>query len=296
MVKEGQVGGGASIEHVRPGDHACLVFTDSEERLDLVCAFVRDGLSAGQRVICLTESITEDGLSEELERRGLRADEARHGGPLRVLGSARFFVPQGNFEADRVIGAIEQELVSASRDGYPGLRITSDMGWAQRPVTGLSGLGAYENRLTELLSVENATAVCQYDRQSFDTVTISSALEAHTTTVAAVTYHDDAILRICRQYVPPGVRVAGELDYRAVDPLTAALTEALSLDSHIDVNLTQMRFIDTTAAGVLIQAAVSLSQGQSMTVRCRPVPHKILQALGMLEIPHVRLQVVPDDY
>ena len=32
------------IEDLRPGDHACLTFTDVEERLDLVAAFVRDGI------------------------------------------------------------------------------------------------------------------------------------------------------------------------------------------------------------------------------------------------------------
>ncbi len=288
--------GGTSIEHVRPGDHACLVFTDSEERLDLVAAFVRDGLRAGQRVICLTEAIPEAGLADELARRGLNITAARQEGQLQVVDSGKFFVPQGSFDPERVIGEVRKALASAGRDGYQGLRITSDMGWALRPVSGLSDLPAYESQLTALLGADNATAVCQFDRQRFDTITISTALEGHTCAVAAVTYHDDALLRICRQHVPPGIRVAGEMDYRAVDALTTAMTEALSLDAHIDVNLAHLRFLDTMAAGVIVQAAVGLSNGQKMTVRCQAVPYKIFDTLGLREVPRVTLQLVRNDH
>jgi hypothetical protein len=46
----------SKVEDLKPGGHACLTFTDSEERLDLVAAFVRDGLRADQRVLCLTDA------------------------------------------------------------------------------------------------------------------------------------------------------------------------------------------------------------------------------------------------
>jgi len=51
--------------------------------------------------------------------------------------------------------------------------------------------------------------------------------------VAAATYHADELLRICRQYMPPGLRVAGDIDYRAVEPLNRALVEELPLDEHM---------------------------------------------------------------
>jgi hypothetical protein len=34
------------------------------------------------------------------------------------------------------------------------------------------------------------------------------------------------MVRICLQYAPPGIRVAGEIDYRAEEPLALALAEA----------------------------------------------------------------------
>ncbi|MDI1460217.1 MEDS domain-containing protein [Catellatospora sp. KI3] len=282
---------GTSVEDLRPGDHACLTFSDSDERLDIVAAFVRDGLRAGEKVVCLTESLSPSALAEELTSRGF-APQADGTGPLHILGAGEFFVPEGEFDSGRAIGALRAQIELADRTGYHGLRVTSDMCWALRPFNGAARLMEYESQLTRILAQENATAVCQYDRQCFDTVTLATAAEAHGATVAAITYHDDPMLRICRQHVPTGVRVAGEIDYRAAEPLTRAMTEALALDDHIDVNLTRLVFLDTVAAGVIVQSAVGLTSAQRMTVRCAGMPYKILSALGLRDIAGVTLMAV----
>ena len=43
-----------SVHDLVLGDHACLTFTDAEERLDIIAAFVRQGLEQGEKVICFT--------------------------------------------------------------------------------------------------------------------------------------------------------------------------------------------------------------------------------------------------
>lgn len=289
------MGDAATVEDLQPGDHACLTFTDPEERLDIVAAFVRDGLKADQRVICLTEAVPERSLLGELARRGLPVSDAAGAGQLTVAGSAQIFLPDGSFGAARMLDSLRTEIDRARQDGYQGLRITSDMCWALRPVQGIAELMEYEARFARLLEEQQATAVCQYDRQCFDTVTLASVVDVHALTVAAVTYHDDALLRICRQSVPTGVRAAGEIDYRAVEPLSRALTEALGLDDHIEVNLIDLRFIDAVAAGVLLQAALGMASDQRMTIRCRRPVFKVLEALGAGEVHGVRTVAVHDD-
>jgi hypothetical protein len=289
------MGEASKVEDLRPGDHACLTFTDPEERLDIVAAFVRDGLVADQRVICLTEAIPQHDLLHELDRRGLGVAGAAGGGQLTVAGSADMFLPDGTFGATRMLDSLRAEIDRARQDGYNGLRITSDMCWALRPVQGLKDLMDYESRFARLLAEEQATAVCQYDRQCFDTVTLATVVDVHALTVAAVTYHDDALLRICRQYVPSGVRVAGEIDYRTIEPLTRALTEALALDDHIEANLVELRFIDAVAAGVLLHAALGMSSSQRMTIRCKRFVYKVLETLGANDVGGLRMVAVSDD-
>jgi anti-anti-sigma factor len=142
-----------------------------------------------------------------------------------------------------------------------------------------------------LLAGSRATAVCQYDRQCFDAVTLAGLTEVHTRAVAAVTYHNDPVLRICRQHIPPGVRMAGELDFRAVPAVNKALGESLRLDSHVFVNMAQLRFIDVAAAAAVLQAAVGLRDGQQMTLVCRPQVGKVLRTLGAQDLVSLRLVI-----
>jgi anti-anti-sigma regulatory factor len=281
----------AAVEDLRPGDHACLTFTDADERLDIVAAFVRDGLHSGDRVICYTDTLPAPELIAELTERGLPVRESLHVGRLVVGASGDAFITDGAFDAGRVIAAVRARIDDALGLGYRGLRITADMCWALRPVAGLEQLGAYEAELTRLLADGRATAVCQYDRASFDPVTLATVTAAHTRAVAAVTYHSDAVLRICRQHIPPGVRVAGELDFRGVEALTRALSEAVRLDANVFVNMAPLRFIDGAAASVVLRAALTLGDGQRMTAVCQPLVGKVLRVLGADRVPRLHLVI-----
>jgi anti-anti-sigma factor len=285
------VGDSATVDELEPGDHACLTFSDADERLDIVAAFVRDGLDRGDKVVCLTDRLPPDDLSAELAERGLPVAAVTRSGQLEVAPSVSTYIASGAFDPERVISGLRSRIDGALAAGYPGLRISADMVWALRPVSGLERLLTFEVQFSELLATHRAIAVCQYDRAGFDAVSLAGAASAHTRGVAAVTYHHDAVLRICRQHIPPGVRIAGELDYRALDPLNRALAETVRLDSMVFLNLTQLRFIDVAAAGVILQTALALVGGKVMTVVCQPAVGKVLYALGSGDLPTLKLVI-----
>jgi anti-anti-sigma regulatory factor len=294
VVKEDAVADPSTVDDLGPGDHACLTFTDPDERLDIVAAFVRDGLVAGERVVCYTDTPDPRSLTTELAERGLPVAEAQRSGQLIVAGTGGSYLADGPFSADGMIDLLTRRIAEAHRDGYTGLRLSADMGWALRPTAGLEQVVDYETRAGRLLADGRATAVCQYDRHRFDPVTLASVAAAHSRAVAAVTYHDDALLRICRQHVPPGIRLAGEIDFRYVDALARALAEAVRLDEHVHVNLTQLRFIDVAAATAIVHAAAGQANGQRMTVTCVRSVGKIIAAIAADEVSRLRL-VVRDD-
>jgi anti-anti-sigma factor len=281
----------ATVDDLEPGDHACLTFSDADERLDIVAAFVRDGLDRGDKVVCLTDTLPPDDLSAELSERGLPVEASTCSGQLEVVPSVSAYIAGGTFEPEQVISGLRSRIDGALEAGYPGLRISADMVWALRPVSGLERLLTFEVQFSELLATRRALAVCQYDRAGFDAVSLAGAASVHTRGVAAVTYYNDAVLRICRQHLPPGVRIAGELDYRALDELTRALAEAVRLDSTLFLNLTQLRFIDVAAAGVILQTALALVGGKLMTVVCQPAIGKVLGALGGDQLPTLKLVI-----
>jgi anti-anti-sigma regulatory factor len=282
------------VDDLGAGEHACLTFSDEEDRLDIVAAFVADGLDRGQQVVCYTDTDSPAKLQDQLANRDVEIAGALDSGQLQVHTIEQRWLAGGAFSADDAVRALTEQIQAAERGGFVGLRVTSDMSWAVRPLPGVEELGAYETAVNELFAEGRLTSICQYDRQRFDAVTLAVVAQAHPHAVAAATYHDDALLRICRQYRPRGVRVAGEIDYRAVEPFRAALGEAIRLDHDIHVNLAHLRFMDATIGGEILNAAAGLPPGRRIILRCPPHVAKIMTVLQPSPLEQLRMVVVDD--
>jgi anti-anti-sigma regulatory factor len=267
-------------DRVNAGDHACLTFSDLEERLDLVSAFVRDGLRGGQKVVCWTDSITPDELAGQLAARAVRPGAAVRRGQLRIAPVSAGLLGGAAVNATAMVEVLAGEVDRAGREGFPGLRVTADMAWATRPRVASEELLAFESAVAGLFSDGRLCLICQYDRDRFDAVTLAFAAKAHPKTLAAQVYHDHPLLRICRQYSPPGIRIAGQLDYRHTEILEQALGESLRLDRHMHLNLTGLDYIDGACAGLILATAMQLSASRRMTITCRRAAATVLELVG----------------
>jgi hypothetical protein len=164
-----------------------------------------------------------------------------------------------------------------------------DMSWALRPMTGIEELPVLEEEIAAAVSGAGMSVLCGYDRERFDPVTLALIAPLHSHSVAAATYHDDPVLRICRQYVPPGIRLAGEMDFLAADALALALGEAIRIDGDITINMTNLHFIDASSIRMIMEAAASLDPSRTVVLRCRPPIEARFMQLALDRPPHVRL-------
>jgi anti-anti-sigma regulatory factor len=278
------------ITDLNVNDHACLTFGESEELFDLTAAFVRDGLAGGLKVIWLSDA-SPDRATAELARRGIAVDAALASGQLAAVGCEGRLLAGQVFSASQAMSWLVREVEAC---GQAGLRLAVDMSWALRPVTGVEQLPEFEEKVAAAVAGTTASVLCQYDRERFDPVTLASVAAFHTRSVAAATYHADVMLRICRQYAPPGIRLAGELDYQASEVLALALSEAIRLDGDVTVNLVPLAFIDATCARMILDAARGLNPPRRMILRSRPSLAARFVLLGAADIPGVSLVSVHD--
>jgi anti-anti-sigma regulatory factor len=170
-------------------------------------------------------------------------------------------------------------------------RVTGNQLAARRPARLTSAL---PGDLPDAAALAGTTAsvLCQYDRDRFDPVTLASVAAFHTRSVTTATYHADAVLRICRQYAPPGIRIAGEIDYKAEEPLTLALSEAVRLDGDITVNMAALAFIDAFCARMIADTAKMLADSRTVILQCKPEVATGFARLGLDSLPGVRLVTV----
>jgi anti-anti-sigma regulatory factor len=278
------------ITDLTVNDHACLTFGEPEELFDLTAAFVRDGLDGGLKVVWLSDA-TPDRATAELARRGIEVEAALASGQLAAVGYEDRLLAGQVFSPGQAMTWLAREMEGC---GQAGLRLAVDMSWALRPVAGVEQLPEFEEKIAAAVAGTTTSVLCQYDRERFDPVTLASVAAFHTRSVAAATYHADVMLRICRQYAPPGIRLAGELDYQACDSLALALTEALRLDGDVTINMVPLAFIDVTCARMILDAARGLSLPRRMILRSRPGLTGRFVLLGATEIPGVSLVSVHD--
>ena len=283
----------SQITDLGVNDHACLTFGEPEELFDLTTAFVRDGLSGGLKVVWLSDA-TPDRATAELVRRGIAVDEALASGQLAAVGYEGRLLAGQVFSVGQATTWLAREMETA---GHKGLRLAVDMSWALGPVSGVEQLPEFEEKVAAAVAGTTVSVLCQYDRERFDPVTLASVAAFHTRSVAAATYHADVMLRICRQYAPPGIRLAGELDYQAAESLALALTEAIRLDGDVTVNMAPLAFIDAPCARMILDTARGLNPTtppRRMILRCRPGLAARFILLGAADIPAVRLVRVDD--
>ena len=278
------------ITDLAVNDHACLTFGEPEELLDLTAAFVRDGLDGGLKVVWLCDA-TPDRATAELARRGVAVDSALASGQLTAVGYEGRLLDGQAFSAGQAMSWLTREMEAC---GAAGLRLAVDMSWALRPVTGVEQLPEFEEKVAAAVAGTTVSVLCQYDRERFDPVTLASVAAFHTRSVAAATYHADVLLRICRQYAPRGIRLAGELDYQACESLALALTEAIRLDGDVTVNMVPLAFIDVTCARMILDAARGLAPPRRVILRCRPGIAARFVLLGAADIVGVSLVSVDD--
>ena len=283
----------ALITELTVNDHACLTFGEPDELLDLTAAFVRDGLSGGLKVIWLSDGGPEQAVTE-LTRRGIAVESALAAGQMAALACENYLLSGQSFAAGHAMSWLNEQVANSRNEGFSGLRVALDMSWALRPIAGVEQLPDFEESVGKVLTDTTVSVLCQYDRERFDPVTLASVNGLHSKSVAAATYHADAVLRICRQYAPPGIRVAGEIDYRAEEPLSLALAEALRLDGDITVTMTGLSFIDVSCMRMIINLAKSLPVPRKVILQCQPGIASRFAALGVADISSISLEVFDD--
>jgi anti-anti-sigma regulatory factor len=193
------------------------------------------------------------------------------------------------FSASQAMGWLSGQMAACRHEGFPGLRVAVDMSWALRPVTGVEQLPDFEESVAAALAGTTVSVLCQYDRERFDPVTLATVAAFHTRSVAAATYHADAMLRICRQYAPPGIRMAGEIDYKHEEPLALALAEAIRFEGDITVNMAGLTFIDGSCARMIVDAARGIAASRSVVLQCHPGITATFAILGADDIPGISL-------
>ncbi|WP_164842621.1 MEDS domain-containing protein [Actinoplanes solisilvae] len=269
----------ALLDRLELGDHVCWTVDDDEVRQEAIVRVLHDGLRARHKAVYSGDQ--PEAVLAALARDGAGIREAIGSGQLTAVTPEGSYLAGGAFDAEDTLAHWHEQKARARAEGYLGMRVVGDMSWATRRVPGAERLGWYEAQINTVFTDGYVMGICAYDRRLFNPLLLRRLALAHPGAAGPLLPFDpDTSLRVRRTTEPYGLWLSGEADMSNRDALTALVEEAFGQRDEepvVTVDVTALRFADTAAARVLLDAA---GRGPMHIVGCSPVMLRLLYFHG----------------
>lgn len=222
----------------------CGVVDTPEQLAECITSWVRDGLEAGRRVVCVDRP-GEARYPAWLTAAGIDWAGAVDAGQLVLLPTDRAYLTDGVFDVERCLAQLTRFIEQSLAAGYPAVSMAADAGVAFEVFPDLDSVAAYEEGFERLCRTYPVSGLCVYERAAFESA-LPTVARSHPRTVADENFTG----RVDGERL----HLRGELDLSSRDLLTALLaTPPSAPDVFIDVR--DVAFIDVAATGALVEAA-----------------------------------------
>jgi len=119
---------GFSAQQFSEGQHICYIYTDDEERLEVMGKYLQSGQEAKEKLLYLVDAMTSDEMLDHLEQQGVDFSDARPGG-FTLADAAPAYCPSGFFQTEEMLDLVKDFYLGALEEGYSGARGTGEMSW-----------------------------------------------------------------------------------------------------------------------------------------------------------------------
>ena len=155
---------GSSLDQTR---HVCAFFNNAEEEYRVLLPFIKDGFKCGHKAIHV---VNRDERGEHLKRlseAGIDATSAEQSGQLELRINTEVYLPDGRFNADRMISSFEQLASGNAAGEYPLSRICCRMDWAVHDQSHVDEVIEFESRVNEVWRHHEDAVICTYHLGQF---------------------------------------------------------------------------------------------------------------------------------
>lgn len=167
------------LENLKVGDHVCFIYNNKVEQFRIVIPFIVCGLQRGEKCLYIVSENTQKNIIDALKKAGIDIQKYIDSGQFIILDCSSVYLSKEYFDPDDMISLAKENAELAIQEGYRGLRITGEMGWALNNLPNLEKLIEYESKLTPLFSKLSVIGMCQYNKTKFPKEVLMNAIEVH---------------------------------------------------------------------------------------------------------------------
>jgi hypothetical protein len=161
--------------------HICLIYDSDEQRQEIVSAYLTAGIKEGNIVRYFADKTTPDEIHAWISEKG---GELREDDSFRIVRAENAYYPSGSFVPRQVLDNAVSRYATARQAGYTGSRVSGEMSWVLRGISGSDRLLEYEVGLNMIHDDFPHVGMCQYDARLFDGATLFNILQVHPYMVA----------------------------------------------------------------------------------------------------------------
>ncbi len=153
-------------------NHICHIYRSEEEKGKVQRDFFREGVRRGEKVLCVAQP-------QKSEERSSPGCEEVGGGGIRFHSVKDVFGDERRPDAERAVSLILRWMRGGLEDGFAGIRMAVEMGWASGNETAEMALLEFEVFLEKNLKNMPALCMCQYPLEGFSPFFLLGVLGAH---------------------------------------------------------------------------------------------------------------------
>ncbi len=143
---------GFSDQKFPEGQHICYIYSDDEERLDVMSQYLKSGMEAKEKLLYLVDVMTSEQMLNHLKDLGVDFSGAKPN-DFMIADAAPAYCPSGYFKTEEMLDLVKEFYLNSIDQGYSGARGTGEMSWClTEGCANKIDLLEYETRLNGLLS------------------------------------------------------------------------------------------------------------------------------------------------
>jgi hypothetical protein len=163
---------------IAPGSHICALFRGIEERDQILVPFLREGLRANNKCMCIIDQGVED-VALAVGADGAATVDGDDD-QLAIRSSQETYLRRGEFSTQEMLDFWDDTVSAAiDRDGYPFVRSAGETTWTLEELPGLYDFMTYEAELNRFVPRYPQVILCLYDLDSFSGQILVDILKTH---------------------------------------------------------------------------------------------------------------------
>lgn len=168
---------GATGIELDAGSHVCAFYKGEQERDEILLPFLREGIRAGHKCLCVVESVSPGDIRDEL---GDRAEQRMVEGLLEVLTPGETYLRGGRFSMSAMLSFWRQSVDAALEQGEAGfVCVVGEMPRALTEEDDHDEFLLYESELNRFAPCRPQVILCLYDMQRFGGAVLIDILRTH---------------------------------------------------------------------------------------------------------------------